>query len=49
MKHREERTKDAESLLCGTCSGSLYGLWMFIRGEKLLFTGTLAPMKGRSL
>lgn len=22
---------------------------MFISGEKLLFTGTLAPMKGRSL
>lgn len=32
-----------------TCRGSLYGLWMFIRGEKLLFTGTRAPMKGRSL
>lgn len=32
-----------------TCSGSLCGLKMFISGEKLLFTGTLAPTKGRSL
>ena len=31
-----------------TCSGSLWGLWMLMRGEKLLLTGTLAPMKGRS-
>lgn len=29
-----------------TCKGSLWGLWILIIGEKLLFTGTLAPRNG---
>lgn len=29
-----------------TCKGSLWGLCIFIIGEKLLFTGTLAPRNG---
>jgi hypothetical protein len=32
-----------------TCSVELYGLCIFIRGEKLLLSGTLAPKYGLNL